>query len=229
MRVFLTFLVLLFWISSWFPIAPGRGAIFLTVFCLLGLLAAHFAPKAGREGLGLSKRFVFLGLAVLIIGALLALMTWAEGTSANGAIMLFYVLGFVGYLLLLRAVVAPRHTYRAYRSAGGLLLVVIALWSWASAIGMYAHRGAAGDFDDACILVSNPAEYDTELVSLWEMRLPEIASQRTSPGGSYIWEYHAILVAKTDGQTEHYNWSKKWIRFDQLGAKRNPYLPTTCP
>lgn len=226
MKILPALFVLVFWISSWFPVAPERGAVFLVVLCLLGLVAAHLAPQPRTDGVWPSRLFAFFSVAVLTIGALLALVTWAEGTSADGAIMLFFVLGFVGYLLLIRAVLAAR---RAYRGSGGLLLLLTALWSWTSAVAMYSHRGVEGTIDDACILVSSPAAYDTQLSAIWDMRLPEIVSYRISPSGSYIWEYHAILIAKIDGQVDHYNWSKRWARFDQLDVKRNPYLPTTCP
>ena len=225
MKVIPTFLVLLFWLSSWFPTAPDRGAVFVAVGCTLGLIAAHLAPKPRSKRAGPSKAATVLAIALLIIGALLALMTWAEGTSANGAIMLFYVLGVVGYLLMIRAVLSPNQTKRA----GALVLCLMASWSWASAISMCVHRGAQTRARDACILVPNPSEYDTELTSIWEMRLPQVRSRRTSPSGSYIWEYHAILVAQIDGQVEHYNWSKKWMRFERLDPIRNPYLPKTCP
>ena len=227
MKVIPSLLVLLFWISSWFPTVPERGAIFAAVACILGLIAAHLAPKSLSERIWPSKAPAALALTLLILGAALALMTWAEGTSANEAIFLFYVVGFVGYLLMVSGVLSPERVRRGYWGAG--LLGLLAIWSWASAIGMYVHRGAKQYADDACILVPDPSDYTTKLESLWEMRLPEIRSRRTSPSGSYIWEYHAILVAQTDGRVEHYNWSKKWMRFERLDPVRNPYLPKTCP
>ena len=143
--------------------------------------------------------------------------------------MLFYVLGFVGYLLLVSAILSPKQTTRSYPRAGGAVLCLLAVWSWASAIGMYSQRGVEKRASHTCILIPTPSEYDTELSSIWEMRLPQIGSQRTSPSGSYIWEYHAILVAQVDGQAELFNWSKKWMRFERLDPARNPYLPTRCP
>jgi amino acid transporter len=203
--------------------------IFAVAGCILGLSAAHLTAQPQRKRAKPTKATAVLATALLIIGALLALMTWVEGTSASGAIMLFYVLGGVGYILLLRAVSSPKQNKRGYRCTGALVLCLMASWSWTSAISMYAHRGATEHADTACILVPNPSDYNTELNSIWEMRLPQVRSQRTSPSGSYIWEYHAILVAQTDGRTEHYNWSKKWMRFERLDPVRNPYLPKTCP
>lgn len=229
LRILPSFLVLIFWISSWFPTAPDRGAIFVAAGCILGLIAAHLTAKPQSKRTRPSKTTAALAVALLIIGALLALMTWVEGTSANGAIMLFYVLGFVGYLLLFSAALSSEQALRGYPLVGGVVLCLMASWSWASAIGMYAHRGATEHADTACILVPNPSDYDTELNSIWEMRLPQVGSRRTSPSGSYLWEYHAILVAQTDGRTGHYNWSKKWMRFERLDPVRNPYLPRICP
>jgi len=229
LKVLPTFVVLLFWISSWLSTSPEKGAVFGVVCCILGLIAAHLAAKPQSKRASPSKATAVLATALLIIGALLALMTWAEGTSASGAIMLFYVFGVVGYLLLLSAIMSPNQNKRGYRCTGALVLCLMASWSWGSAISMYAHRGVKTHTGTACILVPNPSEYDTELNSIWEMRLPLIRSRRTSPSGNYIWEYHAILVARTDGRTEHYNWSKKWMRFEHLDPVRNPYLPKTCP
>ena len=222
-------LVLMFWISSWFSTAPKRGTIFAAVACILGLIIAHLTAKAQSTRARPSKAIAFLATALLIFGALLALITWIEGTSANGAIMLFYVFGFVGYLLLLRAVLSSKQNMRGYRCTGALVLFIMAGWSWTSAISMYAHHGAAEHADTVCILVPSPSEYNIELNSVWEMRLPQISSLSTSPSGSYIWEYHAILVAQTNGRAEHYNWSKKWMRIEHLDPVRNPYLPKTCP
>lgn len=229
LKIFPSFLVLIFWISSWFPAAPERGAIFAVAGCILGLSAAHLTAKPQSKCTRPSKAIAVLATAISIIGALLALMTWAEGTSTNGAIMLFYVLGFVGYILMVRAALSSEPTLHGYPRAGAVVLCLMASWSWASAIGMYVHRGVETHADTACILVTNPSHYDTKLNSLWGMRLPQVRSGRTSPSGSYIWDYHAILVAQTDGRVEHYNWSKKWMRFDRLDPVRNPYLPKTCP
>lgn len=229
MKILPSFLALIFWISSWFPTAPERGAIFAVAGCILGLAAAHLTAKPQCKRTRPSKATTVLATVLLIIGALLALMTWVEGTSTNGAIMLFYVLGFVGYLLMVRAALSSEQTLNGYPRVGALVLCLVASWSWASAIGMYVHRGVETHADTACILIPNPSHYDTKLSSIWEMRLPQVRSRRTSPSGSYIWEYHAILVAQADGQVEHYNWSKKWMRFDRLDPVRNPYLPKTCP
>lgn len=222
-----SFFILLFWIGSWFPTAPDRSAIFLAVFCILGVMGAHLAPKPRSGGIRLPKTFAAFIFALLVIGGLLALMTWAESGSANAAIMFFFVLGFIGYLVMILAVFLPNQSFLGYSGSGGMLLFLLALWSWTSAIGMYAHRGADKNIGETCILASNQNEYDTKLSSIWQMRLPEFASPKSS--GGYIWEYHAILVAKIDGQTKHYNWSKKWMRFEPLDPKRNPYLPPSCP
>lgn len=94
---------------------------------------------------------------------------------------------------------------------------------------MYFHRGALGETSEACILVPKPVRYDTELTSIWKMRLPEVATSRTGPTGTTILDYHAILVEPSDDETRIYNWSKRWMRFDVLDKKRNRYLPTKCP
>ena len=94
---------------------------------------------------------------------------------------------------------------------------------------MYVHRGVPDDTVKSCILVPGPGNHDTELTSIWDMRLPYVVESRTGPTGSVILNYHAILVAQTNAGPEVYNWSKRRLRFEVLDTKRNPYLPTVCP
>ena len=224
-----SFLVLIFWISSWFPISADRWAMFVVTGCILGLVAALLAQKPIGELVWPAKATSGLALVLLIGGSLFAFMAWAVGTPVDGAITLFLVIGFVGYLLMISAILAPRQILSEYHGTGFVVLFLVATWSWVSAIGMYSHHGTDTDTGDACILVPKPIRYDTKLNSIWEMRLPEVATSRTGPTGTVILDYHAILVAPIDGRTELYNWSKKWMRFEILDAERNPYLPTRCP
>gem|GEM_PF-2199925 len=229
MKASSSFLVLLFWISSWFPTSADKWAILVVVGCILGLITAHLVQKLLGELAWPEKATSALAFALLIGGLLLALRAWIKGASVDGGITLFFVLGFVGYLFMIIGVLTPRQTIGRYRHMGFVVLFLIAIWSWTSAISMYTHRGINSFTNGACILVPKPTEYDRQLSSIWEMRLPQIASRTTSPNERYIWSYHAILVAHIDGRTEHYNWSKKRMRFELLDAVRNPFLPTICP
>ena len=217
------------WITSWFPSAPDRWAILVGSVCGLGVLAAVLAQKRRLERPWPKAALRGSAILVLIGGSLLAFGAWALGTSADGAIALFFALGFAGYLHLLALMLSPANTSSRFDSAGWLVVMLMATWSWGSALAMYVHRGAAGTPDEACILVPTPLGYETELTSLWEMRLPEIVTSRTGPTGSHILDYHAILVRPFDDQPEVYNWSKRRMRFELLDRKRNPYLPTSCP
>lgn len=229
MKATASFLVLMFWISSWFPTSPDTWAVCGVAGCVLGLIAAHFAQKRVGERIWPAKAASALAFVVLICGALFILMRVSERTSVDAGITFFFVLGLLGYVFLVRTILDPRQNPNRYRGTGLVVLSLLAIWSWASAIGMYSHRGTDRSANEACILVPNPIEYGTELTSIWDMRLPQIASTRVRPSGSYIWEYHAILVAQIDGRTGHYNWSKKRMRFEILGPVRSPYLPTRCP
>lgn len=126
-------------------------------------------------------------------------------------------------------ILAPRHTSEWFLGIGFWVLFLLASWSWVSAISMYVHHGVSHDTDVACILVPKSVRYDTELNSIWKMRLPEVATNGTGPTGTVILDYHAILVTPENEQIEVYNWSKKRMRFEALDTKRNPYLPTVCP
>ncbi len=219
----------MFWISSWFPTSPDKWAVCVVIGCVLGLITAHLAQKSTGELGWPAKATSALAFVVLIGGLLFILMRVIERTSVDAGITFFFVLGVMGYLFLVRTILDPRQTPNRYRGTGLVVLSLLAIWSWASAIGMYSHRGADRYTNEACILVPNPIEYDTELTSIWEMRLPQIAASRVRPSGSYLWEYHAILITHIDGRTEQYNWSKKWIRFEVLDPVRSPYLPKICP
>jgi len=195
----------------------------------LGLLLALLSHKPPKEHGWPAKALSVLAILLLIGGAFLTFLTSAVGTTVDGAITLFFVLGFLGYLLMIRSILTPTLSPRGYLGAGFVLLFLLATWSWASALGMYFHRGAIDDTTAACILVSKPIRYETELNSIWEMRLPEVSTNGTGPRGTYIWDYHAILVAPSSGPIELYNWSKRRMRFESLDAERNPYLPIECP
>lgn len=221
--------MLFYWFSSWLPISLDRWALWVIAICTLGLLAAFLVQKPLKEHRLPDRVLSVLTLLVLVGGALLAFVALALGTPVDGAITLFYVVGFAGYLQLLADIVTPRQTSRMFPPRGSIILFLFATWSWVSAIGMYVHRGAVGDTNETCILVPKPTRYDTELISIWEMRLPEVATSRTGPTGTVILDYHAILVAPSDERTEVYNWSKKRMRFEILDTKLNRYLPTLCP
>lgn len=159
----------------------------------------------------------------------MAFLVRAVGTPVEGAITLFFTLGVVGYFFLIRDILSPRQTSKSHLGTGSVMLILLAAWSWASALSMYFHIGSANDIDTSCILVPKSLRYDTELSSVWGMRLAEVATSSTGPTGTTILDYHAILVVPSDGQAEIYNWSKKWMRFERLDIKRNPYLPRDCP
>ncbi|RPE71597.1 hypothetical protein EDD53_0721 [Pacificibacter maritimus] len=197
--------------------------------CVLGLAMAQMVRKSENSRVWPAKTTVATAVATCMIGGLLTVMTWAEGRSANAGILLFFVLGFAGYLLMIGAIISRRSRRFAPIGAGGLMLMLAAVWSWGAALGMYFHRGVQSPSEIACILMPTQGDYTTELRSIWQMRLPEVASQNTSSNGHYIWDYHAILVTQNDGQFQLYNWSKKGMRFDPLDPMRNPYLPRTCP
>jgi len=108
-------------------------------------------------------------------------------------------------------------------------LFILGLWSWASAVSMYGHRGATGDTAASCILVPEGLDYDIALTSIWDMRLPAFASHRAHLGKPIILNYHAILVGPDDTTPVVYNWSKTRMRFEVRDQDRNPYLPTECP
>lgn len=103
----------------------------------------------------------------------------AGGTPVEDAITLFFALGLTGYVFLIRDVLLPRRTSKRHLGTGSVMLVLLAAWSWASALSMYLHIGSANDTDVSCILVPKSLRYDTELSSVWEMRLAEVVESNT--------------------------------------------------
>lgn len=222
------FLALVVWISSWFPTTLDTWAILVSFFCIVGLAAAVLAKGILEDRRWPSKTILVLAFLFLLVGLFLAMLSWTVGTPVDGAITLFYAVGWVAYLLMIARVLQSERDTSLKVGLGFWVLICLAVWSWGSAFGMYFHRGANTGTDWSCILVPKLLRYDTELNSIWRMRLPEIAASRTGPTGTTILNYHAILVASSDGRTVLYNWSKFWIRFEVLDAERNPYLPKVC-
>jgi energy-converting hydrogenase Eha subunit C len=231
LKTALSFAVLAFWISAWFPTSLDRWAVVFAACCFLGLITALLFQRPLEKHLWVAKILRLLAGFVLIGGGLFAFLAGAVGTSAEGSITLFFVIGLAGYLYMLSGLLTRRQTAGRCLGLGpgSLVLCLLGSWSWASALSMQAHRGAFGDSKSACIIVPDGLYYDTELTSLWDMRLAEIVSNRTGPTGTVILNYHAVLVVPKEEQTEIYNWSKRWMRFEALDLKRNPYLPTDCP
>ncbi|CUH89537.1 hypothetical protein PH5382_03484 [Phaeobacter sp. CECT 5382] len=223
------FLVLVCWISSWLPTSLDKWPLSLSFVCIFGLCAAFVAQERLKDRRWPAKMLRVLAVLVLISGAFLAILAWSIGTSVDGAITFFYVVGFAGYLHMISRVLTPGQAPDLHFGTGFWVLFLLASWSWVSALGMFVHRGASGNTDGACILVPKPVRYGTELSSIWEMRLPHVATSRTGPTGTIVFDYHAILVAPAHERTEVYNWSKRRMRFEILDTKRNPYLPTLCP
>ncbi|MEP0963660.1 MAG: hypothetical protein ABJQ70_11390 [Roseobacter sp.] len=187
-------------------------------------------PNYGAQGhRRLTKALSVLSVLVLIGGVFCAILTGAIGTPVDGMNTLFFAVGFAGHLHMIASDFTYHKPSKPFFGIGMLVLYFLAGWSWVSALGMYVHNGATGYTDEACILASKSGRYDTELNSIWEMRLPEVATSRTGPTGTTILDYHAILIEQSDVETKIYNWSKRRIRFEVLDKKRNPYLPTTCP
>jgi len=203
-------------------------AILAAAVCLLGLFSTLLGATRLVKPIWFARVVSALSVLVVIVGALLTFAASALGTPVDGVITFFFVLGLAGYLSTIASILSPYPASNRLRDIGPLVLL-LASWSWISALGMHHHRGALGDTSEACILVPKPARYNTELTSIWEMRFPEVATSRTGPTGTTILDYHAILVAPSDQETRVYNWSKRWMRFDVLDKKRNPYLPMACP
>ncbi len=230
MKPLLQFFALAVWISSWFPTTNDTWAILASCFAVLGLVVALFAQKVSQERKWLSQVFFALGVSCPIAGLIMAFSDWAGGTHADGAITLVFATGWAAYLLMIGWVLAPESATKKGVGLGCAGLLALAAWSWGSALSMYFHRGVVSNVERACILVSEELRYETELSSIWKMRLPEVVySKRVRARSRIVLNYHAVLVAPSDGQVMIYNWSKVWMRFEALSAERNPYIPTQCP
>lgn len=223
------FIALAFWITSWFPTFTENRAILAATACIAGLVSATFVrKKMGWRGWP-AKLLRVWATGFFILGLVAAFAVWAFGTDAEAAIFLFFIVGFAGYFSMLSEILTQKPNSKIFAGKGLIALLLLGSWSWASALAMHIHRGVSEDATASCILVPKYAGYETELGSVRQMRLPQIAAYRTGPTGTVLLDYHAILVAQTAEGSEVYNWSKTRLRFEILDKKRNPYLPTVCP
>lgn len=215
-----------FWLSCWFSIGSSTWATGLAVSVVLLLLAA-LVFQSNEAG----KTWAFtllcsLAFGVLIGGAVAAVFVSGAGTRAEASIVLFVAAGLAAFVRMCANVVARRTEFLGGTGKAGLVLVLLAAWSWTHAFAMYAHRGVAVDREAACIIAPVGTDYTKLVTRLADMRLPFVVS--TARIKSHIWAYHAILVAP-ENVPSHYNWSKLKMRFEPLDLKRNPYLPKECP
>ncbi|OUD08493.1 hypothetical protein BVC71_13415 [Marivivens niveibacter] len=206
-----------------------KWAILIATGCVIGLGLAILVREKTKWRRWPAKLFRVLAIAFLILGLVTVLVAGIFGTAAEAAIVLFFVLGFAGYLSMLSEILMENTNAKFFAGKGLLLVFVLGSWSWASALAMRAHLGMSEEATSPCILVPTSKGYDTELDSVWQMRLPQIVASRTGPTGTVLLDYHAILVAQTAETSEIYNWSKTRLRFDILDQKRNPSLPKVCP
>lgn len=231
MRAAFSFFALAFWISSWFPTFSVKWAILAATACVVGLGTAIWVREKTRWRRWPAKLFMGLAIALLILGLVATCAVRSVGTGAEATIFNFFIMGFSGYLLMLSEIMRQKTNSTVFGGIGLFVLLILGSWSWASAFAMHVHRGVSEGGLASCILVpsSTGDGYDTELGSVWHMRLPQNVATRTGPTGTVLLDYHAILVAQTAEGSEVYNWSKSRLRFDILDKKRNPYLPTVCP
>lgn len=226
----LYFFVFAFWLSSWLPVPLDKDVTTVFVgFVATFLIAAFAAAKQMALCQPIGRALSWIAGVILFLGSALAFLIRAVGTPADGALAMFFVAGIVAFLGLISTVLKHLGSAKLRLGVGGMMLLSLAAWSWVSAFSMFSYRGVGTVSSAACILVpSNITDYDTELTSVWHMRLPDFWSNATGPTGSTILIYHAILVSP--GNTpDLYNWSKLRLRFEPLSRDRNRYLPERCP
>ncbi len=226
----LYFFVVAFWLSSWIPVPLDMNTLVVLIGFVATIFVAAFAT-ATRPALchRMGRAFAWIALVFFVLGAVLATLVGALGTSAAWALAMIVVVGIAGFVGLISTVLRHSDTAKLRLGVGGTTLLALAVWSWASAFSMYSYRGIATATSNACILVPTKLfDYDTELSSVWQMRLTDFASDSTGPTGSTILNYHAILVSP-DTTPNLYNWSKVWLRFEPLNSEKNAILPDKCP
>ncbi len=215
-----------FWISSSFSIGSSTWAIGLAVSVVLLFLAALVFQSNEAGKTWAFKPLCSLAFGVLIGGAVAAVLVSGAGTRAEAAIVLFVAAGLAAFVRMCANVVARRTEFLCGTGKAGLVLVLLAAWSWAHAFAMYAHRGVEFDREAACIIAPVGTDYTKLVTRLADMRLLFVVS--TARTKSHTWAYHAILVVP-ENEPSNYNWSKLRMRFEPLDLQRNLYLPKKCP
>lgn len=222
--------VVLFWLSSWVPVPPDTIGTMATLGCVATYFIAVYAA-ATRPSLCQRPGRVGHWVAVtgLVVGAVAALLAGGIGTSGDVALTLFFAAGGAAFVALMSTVLRHAGSATWRLGWGGMLLVGLAAWSWVSAFSMDSQRGVEAVSPAACILLpSGHLTYDTQITSVWQMRLADFASTATGPTGTTILNYHAILVSPGNNP-DLYNWSKLWLRFEPLSRVLNQPFPQTCP
>ena len=225
-------IVLAFWLSSWIPVTFDTAAIgAVEIFGVVAtfFVAAAVAKKPTTQRHRIKRVLPWIAVPLLAVGIVFITILVSLGTSADGAIIIFHAVGLAAFARMLSDTVKPVESAKLRLGVGGMAMLAPATWSWVSAISMRMHRGVEAVTSASCILVPRlSSDYDTELTSIWQMRLPAFASNLTGPTGTVILYHHAILVIP-DELPDLYNWSKVWMRLEPLNRERNPYLPDKCP
>ena len=218
--------ITVFWVSSWFSTASGIWVTGLASSVVLLLVAVLIVRPDAAGKTRVFKLLVFAAFGVLIAGVVAWVFVSGTGTRAEAAITLFVAAGLAAFVRMCANVVARRTDLLGGTGKAGLVLVLLAAWSWTHALAMYVHRGVSVDQEAACIIAPVGADYTKLVTRLVDMRLPLVVS--TARTKSHTWAYHAVLVVP-ENEPSHYNWSKLTLRFEPLDLQRNPYLQKECP
>ncbi len=196
--------------------------LILIAIVLLLWARGKFQPYRFRSLRLLSFVVFVVPLACLPFALVYAVLS----QTADGYVVLINLLGWTALVAVLRNALklSNRNSPKVFW-IGVLCLALLAGWSWLSAASMKLHAGVRHETTQVCILATTASHDYVPVTSIWEMRIPSIMS--TWQVRSYIMSYHALLVVH-DNPVKVYNWSKKWMRFEPLDLKRNPYVPTSC-
>ncbi|MQY43309.1 hypothetical protein GG681_11710 [Epibacterium sp. SM1969] len=225
LKHFFVLTVVLFWLSGWVSVDHGYAfPIALPALAVLVQLGASRVAHRRWPELLLNLCSVLLLLKTILF-VLLGLVFKIE---AGLEVWLFLDVGALAYVRLLVGILRAQHGQGSRTVVYAAILGSLAIWSWLSAFALNAHRGVDLEGRMSCILKPIGFEYSEELDSLWDMRLPILASFWNSTVDDFEL-FHAVLFVP-GGTPEHYNWSKRHLRFEPIDpANQDAFLPQACP
>ncbi len=165
LRILLVVTVVAFWISGWVPVGEAETyslPIALIAFAALVQLGAN--RVAGRRWPEiLLNQFANAALA---FGILVSVLLHFLHTSASTSIWVFEIIGVFAYVKLLIAALRREGGLPARLGRYASLLVVLAVWSWISALALHTHRGVDLAGRESCVFRPYLSKYTLRFASI---------------------------------------------------------------
>ena len=212
------------WLFAWFPLDHLGTSLAWTGFVTLAIpLALWLRGHAPKVGEGAAFLMLCTALFLFPVGVFTLFFFGSLSGIPNGAVFALYPFGSACGLIALAGLAHQQNALRWVGFGAACLVAALALWSWATAMGMATRRGVSGPFTTSCLFTG----YDNRdrVTSVWDMRLPLVVAAENTGNG---FQFHALLTVVRDDATELYYWSHSAKRFELFDG--NPgFVPPLAP